>query len=118
MTSNENSQFWRDVSNYSLIIFSIGPWELIRERCGPEQGWQTRIDAFLNSLFEREEELTTNTTFIWRKWGNIDFDIERKAKMSWKKAYMYNEYVKQKMDEHDHVLKSQARQTSQCHKLH
>lgn len=109
MTENGSSQFWRDVSSYSLVIFSIGPWEL-RDRCGPDKGWQMRVEQFLNSLYRYAED--SNTTFIWRTWGSIDFDVERKAKMSWKKAYKYNEYFKQKITEHDEERRSQNKSLS------
>lgn len=110
MTVNRQSQFWKGISNYSLVIFSIGPWEL-RDRCGPdEQKWQTRVDQFLHALHDRvdEDTSTANITFVWRTWGSIDYDIERKAKLSWKKAYMYNEYFKLKIDQHNERSQSKS----------
>jgi hypothetical protein len=51
-TENRSSQFWRDLPNYSLVIYTIRPWEL-RDRCGPDQGWETRVDRFLNALYDK-----------------------------------------------------------------
>ena len=109
MTANQTSQLWKDISNYTLIIFIIGPWEL-RDRCGPEKGWQKRVQSFLDSLYQHTED--SNTVFLWRTWGSIDFDIERKAKISWKRAFMYNEYFKELMNEHDEERKSQNKSLS------
>ena len=111
MTENHNSQFWRDLANYSLVVVIIGPWEMVA-RCqlyAPVEGWEMRFRRFLEPLYnDNGKAATANTTIIWRTWGSMGRVNDSTALGSWEKALQYNEYFKEEIDARNQASRSSA----------
>ena len=88
---------------YSLVIFIIGPWEVMdtMDCSSGLLGRKNQTDRIMNMLFELSK--TTNIEFIWRTWGcpgtthsnrnNPQYTIEL-----WNHAQSHNTYVKYLID--------------------
>jgi hypothetical protein len=99
IAKNESSRLWTEwVQEYSLVIFSIGPHEVLkRHYCGITER-KNSTDDFFSKFFQNDDSLIgSNTTFVWRTWGSPDKDPKDNEKL-WNRARTHNSYVKTLID--------------------
>jgi hypothetical protein len=94
-----NSAFRRNLADYTLVIFVVGPWEVAgRVECGNGQlGRKKQTEDVFHALFDLN---TTTTEFVWRTWGSAGTAksvLGRGPKM-WNRASAHNAYVKKLVD--------------------
>jgi hypothetical protein len=108
IAKHKSSRLWTQwVQNYSLVIFVIGPHEVMNyPKCVAEEhaGRKIQTDDFFNQFFQNDDYLNgSNTTFVWRTWG---MNAKRRVSQSstqdnekfWGEARTHNAYVKTLID--------------------
>jgi len=107
MAKDRSSPLWSEwIKNYSLVIFVLGPHEMM-DRCADRHGRKNQTDILFNEIFQIDDILETNTTFLWRTWGIQGTTQERFSKFRgqeenlWSMARAHNKYVETLVDDNE-----------------
>jgi hypothetical protein len=82
------SFFVKEVEQFSLVVFVLGPWEYgeLWMCVSPENGRRISTEAFLEGLVHLADKYPT-TKFVWRTWAGTD-------QSTWQNAQAHNHLVK------------------------
>jgi hypothetical protein len=91
--------------SYSLVIFVMGPYEVLNRCKSSPNEWPAQAKTFLEALYQQEE--VGNTTFVWRTWGYQDpGNNETAMKIVSNRAATYNNFFKAEIDKHSQERES------------
>jgi hypothetical protein len=87
-----SSYFMRDLSQYSMVVFIIGPWEYGRLCKVTGIGRQKNTEDFIQGLIHLTDT-HPNTKFIWRTWAGSGHDHNNIAPDSFLNSQAHNNLV-------------------------
>lgn len=100
MVGDPSSVFRTDLTKYDLVVFIIGPWEVLEKwECTGLHGRRNSTDNLFQSLFSLTNTAET-PSIVWRTWGSPGTSNSDPAtgEKQWKAALSHNRFVKDLVD--------------------